>query len=166
MKEIIQQIINMILDLFKEKKPPVKLLNTWGKPLKGQFRISSPFGMRKHPITGEKKFHNGIDYVTPEGTPIYAVVTANKYEVKSQPKGAGNYVKMYYTDPNGNDYMIYYMHLKEGLKLTTPPERGQLIGTTGNTGASTGAHLHFEIRVKFYGKDAYQPIEPLQFIGG
>lgn len=114
---------------------------TWYTPTTN-YRISSPFGWRKHPIYGDRRHHNGIDMAAPEGTKIYAtragVVTVASY----QEGGAGYYVKI----NHGDGYTSVYMHMthyivKEGEFV----EAGQVIGYVGSTGGSTGNHLHFGI---------------------
>lgn len=108
--------------------------------------ISSMFGRRTHPVTGERgKMHNGMDIAVPVGTPIYAVADG-KVEVSVGDQGRskksyGNYIKV------GHDggYSTLYGHLSEVyVKAGEQVVQGQLIGATGNTGSSTGPHLHFE----------------------
>ena len=127
-------------------------------PLKDkEARISSPFGMRYHPIQKKHKMHNGIDLAVPIETPIYAVVKPTSYQILKQPAGAGEYIKMLYKTPQGNEVGIYYMHLLKGLDLKDI-EQGDLIGFTGNSGSSTGPHLHFGIQVN------WKWVEPTQYI--
>jgi len=107
------------------------------------YRISSPFNKaRKHPILNIVRKHEGVDLAAPLGTKIYAaadgVVTISKYS-----KSAGKYIVINHQ----NGYTTSYMHLsksfaKKGQKI----KRGQVIGEVGNTGISTGNHLHYEIR--------------------
>lgn len=113
-------------------------------PLKG--RISSPFGKRVHPVTKKITFHNGIDIVCKEGTPILAdgegIVIVSKCDNQGVDKGLG-----YYMDVQYNGYCLRYAHLKQlGLPVKTKVTAKQIIGYSGNTGSSTGAHLHFELR--------------------
>lgn len=137
-------------------------------PLKDdRFQISSPYGHRFHPITKEKSFHAGVDYRAPEDTPVYSVVTPYKHEVKFQAGGAGIYIKQWYKTPQGNEVIIYYMHLSKGIEFKENksfPIIGDLIGFTGTTGQSTGPHLHFGIKIKFAGNSDYLSAEPTQFI--
>ncbi len=104
-------------------------------------QISSFYGYRKHPITGQKQIHRGLDLAVAEGSPIYAthtgVVTTAAYH-----NGYGNYVVI--TDENG--FLTKYAHLSrfyvaEGEEV----EQGSLIGEAGSTGNSTGSHLHLEV---------------------
>ena len=109
-------------------------------PVKG--KITSAFGYRIHPISGERKHHNGIDISVPVGTGVVApefgeIITARFSD------SAGYMVTMK-TD-TGREYI--FMHLqKYTVKVGEKVEEGQLIAKSGNTGASTGPHLHFEIK--------------------
>lgn len=115
----------------------------WQQPLRGNFRMSSGFGYRIHPITGVRKLHGGTDFAAPSGTPVYAtkagVITTRGWE-----GSYGNYVKI----THGGDTASGYAHLSrfaDGAGFGSTVSAGQLIGYVGNTGGSTGAHLHFEI---------------------
>ena len=112
----------------------------WCSPLVS-YTLTSPFGMRTHPITGEYKMHNGIDMAAPEGTPIYAA-KGGQVSIATYSASAGNYVQI----NHGDGYRSVYMHM---TGYTVKPgqyvAQGQLIGYVGNTGASKGNHLHFGI---------------------
>ena len=127
----------------------------WTMPCQ-YLRFSSPYGYRTHPITGEWKFHSGVDLAGPEGTPIVAtrdgVVTAAAYS-----SGNGNYV----TINHGDGFSTAYLHMTHsvvsvGQKVTA----GQLIGYMGNTGLSKGSHLHFTI---YYNGSTVNPADYLDF---
>ncbi len=113
----------------------------WYVPTKN-FKITSEFGMRWHPIHHDWRMHNGIDMAAKKGTPIYATRTGVVTVASYQKGGAGYYVKI-----NHNDgYSSIYMHMthyivKKGDFVTA----GQIIGYVGSTGGSTGNHLHFGI---------------------
>ncbi|GFI68464.1 murein DD-endopeptidase MepM [Lachnospiraceae bacterium] len=114
-------------------------------------KISSRFGYRIHPITKEKKFHAGIDIAVPEDTPLYSctegVVTISTYS-----ESAGNYIVVLME----SGYSVKYMHLNSlGVSAGEEVTKGMLIGATGNTGRSTGPHLHVEVRTP-----DNQPIDP------
>ncbi|BAC24263.1 yebA [Wigglesworthia glossinidia endosymbiont of Glossina brevipalpis] len=111
-------------------------------PVYSNFHISSYFNMyRLNPITGKISPHRGVDFAVPLGTSIFSVgdgtVILTKYD-----KFAGNYIVI----KHGHQYITRYMHLKKSLvKAGQKVYRGNKIGISGNTGRSTGPHLHFEI---------------------
>jgi murein DD-endopeptidase MepM/ murein hydrolase activator NlpD len=109
------------------------------------FRVSSGFGMRKHPILGYSKLHKGIDFAAPSGTPIYAAGDGVIEEAGR--KGAyGNYVRI----KHGGTYRTAYAHLSrfaKGMKVGRRVRQGEVIGFVGSTGRSTGPHLHYEVMV-------------------
>ncbi len=104
-------------------------------------RITSPFGMRHHPILGFTKLHTGTDFGAPRGTPIFAggdgtVVKAGWYG------GYGNYVRI----RHNKEYMTAYGHMSKILvRVGQRVKQGQTIGLVGTTGRSTGPHLHYEV---------------------
>lgn len=114
---------------------------TWLTPVSG-YTITSPFGMRTHPILGTQRMHNGIDMACAQGTPIYAT-RAGKVTVASyQAGGAGNYVSINHLD----GFASIYMHMTHYVvSVGQTVSQGQLIGYVGSTGLSTGPHLHFGI---------------------
>lgn len=99
--------------------------------------------MRSHPITGERKQHNGIDIAAPAGTPIHApasgVVASNDF----QKGGAGNYVTLRHDDGSESKYL--HMQQRSPLEVGSRIEAGATIGRVGSTGSSTGPHLHYEL---------------------
>ena len=111
-------------------------------PINGA-RLSSSFGMRKHPIDGFNKMHRGTDFAAPSGTPIMAsgdgIVTRAKWC-----GGGGNCIKI----KHNSTYQTVYAHMKNfarGIKLGVRVKQGQIIGYVGSTGKSTGPHLHYEV---------------------
>ena len=113
----------------------------WIKPLKS-YTLTSPFGMRVHPITGVLKMHEGIDMSAPQGTPIYAAKSGKVTRAAFQAGGAGYYV----TINHGDGFSSVYMHMTH--YIVSPNQyvsAGQVIGYVGSTGGSTGPHLHFGI---------------------
>ncbi len=111
-------------------------------PINGA-RLSSPFGMRKHPIDGFNKMHKGTDFAAPMGTPIMAsgdgVVTRARWC-----GGGGNCIKI----KHNTTYQTIYAHMKNfarGIKEGSRVKQGQIIGYVGSTGKSTGPHLHYEV---------------------
>ncbi|WP_354006909.1 M23 family metallopeptidase [Burkholderia sp. 572] len=119
-------------------------------------RISSPFGMRIHPVHGERHGHSGVDFAAPTGTPVQAA-SAGKVRFVGWEPGYGNYVVVQH--PGG--HTTWYAHLsafEKGLRSGMPVTQGQRLGAVGSTGTATGPHLHFEVRANNV------PIEPLGFI--
>ena len=113
---------------------------TWLRPCSYSY-VSSPFGYRVHPVTGEWKMHKGVDLVASKGTPIYA--TRSGYvTIATYHSTAGNYVTLNHQD----GYTSVYMHMTHDVvSVGEYVKAGQLIGYVGSTGRSTGPHLHFGI---------------------
>ena len=113
-------------------------------PINGS-RLSSSFGMRKHPIDGYNKMHRGTDFAAPKGTPIMA--SGNGIVTKaSWCGGGGNCVKI----KHNSIYETVYAHMSKfarGIKKGVRVKQGQIIGYVGSTGKSTGPHLHYEVIV-------------------
>ena len=111
-------------------------------PINGA-RLSSSFGMRKHPILGYNKMHQGTDFAAPEGTPIMASGDGKVIRARWC-GGGGNCIKI----KHNSTYSTVYAHLKNfarGIKEGTRVRQGQIIGYVGSTGMSTGPHLHYEV---------------------
>ena len=111
-------------------------------PINGA-RLSSGFGMRKHPILGYNKKHQGVDFAAPTGTPIMAAGTGH-IEFVGNNGGAGKYIRIKHL----NGYKTSYSHLSRyasGIQKNVKVRQGQVIGYVGNTGLSTGPHLHYEV---------------------
>jgi len=113
-------------------------------PINGA-RLSSPFGMRKHPIDGFNKMHRGTDFAAPMGTPIMA---SGDGVIKKAGwcGGGGNCVKI----RHNSTYQTIYAHMSKfarGIKTGVRVKQGQTIGYVGSTGKSTGPHLHYEVIV-------------------
>ena len=111
-------------------------------PINGA-RLSSAFGMRKHPIDGYNKMHRGTDFAAPMGTPIMAsgngIITRARWC-----GGGGNCIKI----KHNSTYQTIYAHMKSfarGIKEKVRVKQGQIIGYVGSTGNSTGPHLHYEV---------------------
>jgi murein DD-endopeptidase MepM/ murein hydrolase activator NlpD len=105
--------------------------------------VTSGFGWRIHPITGERRFHTGIDFGAAMGTPIYAIANG-KVELAGEKGGYGNTVIV---NHNAGKSTLYghasKLYVREGQQVV----RGQVIAAVGSTGMSTAPHLHFEVRV-------------------
>ena len=113
-------------------------------PINGA-RLSSPFGMRKHPISGFNKMHQGTDFAAPMGTPIMASGSGTVTRAKWC-GGGGNCIKI----KHNSTYETVYAHMKsfaKGIKVGKKVRQGQIIGYVGSTGISTGPHLHYEVIV-------------------
>lgn len=125
----------------------------WVSPLASP-RLTSGFGGRVHPITKRYTGHEGIDYAAPTGTPIYAA-TGGKVVFAGREGGYGNYTCI------AKDAVIktcYGHQSKISVKVGQTVTAGQIIGAVGNTGNSTGAHLHFEVRVNG------TPVNPTKYV--
>ncbi len=117
-----------------QRKPPLRL------PVPG--RITSPFGPRRHPVTGRHRQHQGLDLAAPEGTPVHAA-RAGVVVFSGRRGDYGNLVVVEHADGSST----YYGHCRD--LLVSPGERvdaDQVLATVGSTGLSTGPHLHFELR--------------------
>ncbi len=137
---------------------PVKQLLRWGSdgrfyeasgvaemregliaPVSG--RMSSNFGMRRHPILGYRRMHRGVDFGAARGTPIYAA-TDGKVQMAGRNGGYGNYVRL----SHGGGLGTGYAHMSRiAVRAGQSVKRGQVIGYVGSTGLSTGPHLHYEM---------------------
>jgi len=114
---------------------------TLRNPLRSaKYRRSSGYGMRTHPITGERKLHAGLDMSAPQGTPIYAAADGTVEKIFND-SANGNGVKLRH--PNG--YATGYIHMASAPPVSVGQRvrQGDPIGVVGSTGRSTGPHLHF-----------------------
>ncbi|PJG84518.1 murein DD-endopeptidase MepM [Conservatibacter flavescens] len=114
-------------------------------PMQRQARISSHFNpRRKHPVTGRISPHKGVDFSVPIGTPIIAPADGVVEKVAYQGNGAGRYIIL----RHGREYQTVYMHLSKALVKTGQNiKKGERIALSGNTGRSTGPHLHYEFHI-------------------
>lgn len=125
-------------------------LRRW--PTEKEYRISSSFNAnRLHPITGHPAPHNGVDLATPTGTKVLATGDGIVTRVATH-KYAGKYLVLDYNGPYGARFLhLSKVLVKKGQKV----KRGQVIALSGNTGRTTGAHLHYELHVKGH------PVNPM-----
>ncbi|PRI47388.1 Murein DD-endopeptidase MepM [Haemophilus influenzae] len=114
-------------------------------PLQRQARVSSPFNPnRRHPVTGRVRPHKGVDFSVSQGTPVIAPADGTVEKVAYQSGGAGRYVML----RHGREYQTVYMHLSKSLvKAGQTVKKGERIALSGNTGISTGPHLHYEFHI-------------------
>ncbi|HHF6430138.1 TPA: murein DD-endopeptidase MepM [Haemophilus influenzae] len=114
-------------------------------PLQRQARVSSPFNPnRRHPVTGRVRPHKGVDFSVSQGTPVIAPADGTVEKVAYQAGGAGRYVML----RHGREYQTVYMHLSKSLvKAGQTVKKGERIALSGNTGISTGPHLHYEFHI-------------------
>lgn len=114
-------------------------------PLQFTPRVSSGFNPRRlHPVTRRVAPHKGVDFAVPSGTPIVAPADGVVEHVAYQANGAGRYIKI----RHGGQYTTVYMHLSKSLvKVGQSVKKGERIALSGNTGRSTGAHLHYEFHI-------------------
>ncbi|AJY74488.1 murein hydrolase activator EnvC family protein [Paenibacillus beijingensis] len=153
LEEISEDQQQLVMDLAKKeaelirKRQRVRTYYTGGKlavPLKSDYRISSSFGYRIHPISHKRKLHAGVDFADPEGTPIYAA-ESGVVILAQWMTGYGNCVII----DHGNGLWTVYGHIRNGgikVEKGENVKRGEKIAEVGSTGQSTGNHLHFEVR--------------------
>lgn len=106
-------------------------------------RVTSSFGRRTHPITGDQRMHTGVDYGAPSGSPVQAVADGT-IVYAGWNGGYGNFLKIRHS----NGYETAYAHLSgfaSGISTGTRVQQGQIVARSGNTGSSTGPHLHYEM---------------------
>ncbi|MEO0463962.1 MAG: M23 family metallopeptidase [Pseudomonadota bacterium] len=123
-------------------------------PLNGA-RITSRFGPRRHPIKGYNRIHRGTDYGAPTGTPVFAAADGVVLRKAYQARGAGNYIVL----RHDNGWDTKYFHLNAyapGIEAGQRVNQGDVIGEVGNTGGSTGPHLHFEVWIEGKAVDSTQ----------
>lgn len=126
-----------------------------GHPLKTG-RITDGFGYRNDPITQQKKMHNGMDWSVNRGTPVFATADgAVEYSGYHKKSGYGKLIII----SHNFGFKTYYGHMdKQLVKNGSVVRKGQIIGLSGNTGKSTGPHLHYEVRYLF------KPLNPRPFV--
>lgn len=108
----------------------------------GAWRVSDPYGWRQDPFTGEKAFHNGVDLACAEGTTVLAV-QAGIVTAARRSQSYGNCLRVQHPDGSESLYAhLQYLYVRAGEVVAA----GQPLGTAGQTGRATGAHLHFELR--------------------
>ncbi len=133
--------LDEIVELAKDKKVMLASIPAILPIKKGDFYVASGYKMRMHPILKINKFHKGMDFTAPKGTPIYASGDGKIYRAQRSTT-FGNVV---YID-HGYGYKTIYAHMnKMTVKRGEQVKRGDLIGYVGNTGLSVAPHLHYEV---------------------
>lgn len=118
-------------------------------------RLSSPYGMRIHPVTGKRIMHRGQDWAVNVGTPVYSPADGVVEVVRPSTKGSGNFLRVQHS----YGFSSSFLHLsKFAVRTGEFVKKGDLIAYSGNTGISTGPHLHYEVR--FLGR----ALDPKPFI--
>jgi murein DD-endopeptidase MepM/ murein hydrolase activator NlpD len=127
---------------------------SWSQwPVASGFSITSPFGERMHPVLGTKKFHNGVDIGVPIGTSLHAILDGQVLRA-SYDNVSGHYLRM----SHGYGIESVYCHLSQATRAVGNQfNQGEVVAQSGNTGRSTGPHLHYTVRL--FG----QPVDPLLF---
>lgn len=139
-------------DYVEEYKEPATSTKI-AMPVSGKLTVTSPFGIRNHPIEGIRKMHNGID-LKANYENVYSVLDGFVSEVGYETKG-GKYIKIKHSDR----FESAYLHLSEiYYKIGEMVKAGYIIGKSGNTGKSTAPHLHFAV------KEWGQHINPVKFL--
>lgn len=144
-KQIVVQSksLDEIAILAEEKEKLLKAIPTI-QPVKNEdlTRMASGYGYRSDPFTKARKFHKGMDFTAPRGTPIYATGNGVVKRADSRSSGYGRHVRI----DHGFGYVSLYAHLyKYAVKKGQKVKRGDLIGFVGSTGRSQAPHLHYEI---------------------
>ncbi|MCY0387352.1 M23 family metallopeptidase [Robbsia sp. Bb-Pol-6] len=128
----------------------------WHMPIRAPdagARIASSFGVRIHPLSGYSRHHEGVDLAAPRGTAV-AAAAPGTISFAGWRNGYGRLLVIRHAPP----YSTYYAHLDSfapGIRAGRPVARGETIGQVGSTGAATGPHLHFELRI------ADRPVDPM-----
>jgi murein DD-endopeptidase MepM/ murein hydrolase activator NlpD len=134
-------------------------------PVEGA-RISSTFGMRDHPVLGFTRQHKGTDFATPVGTPVFAS-GAGQITALGLHGDFGNYIKIQHSPTLSTAY-AHLSQFGQGLAIGSMVSQGQQIGLTGNTGLTSGPHLHYEVLVDGQQVDSqsFQTEEGVALAGG
>jgi murein DD-endopeptidase MepM/ murein hydrolase activator NlpD len=154
---IITSVLVIIIAFVQYSKTKMKTImsnNSFTNPTAQKFRISSPFGYRIAPKAGASTFHNGIDIACPAGTPVLSVADGTVDKVWNDTSaGGGLSIRIKHAE----GYQTGYAHLsRQDVTAGQTVQKGQQIALSGNTGNSTGAHLHFTLK---YNGVAINPLD-------
>lgn len=153
-KKEIEQTLQSVAEIKKyiTEQKDIYLATPSGWPVKGS--VSSRYGSRKHPVTGAKAFHTGIDIRVPTGTPVRATA-AGIVSFAGWTSGGGHIVVI----EHGHGFSTAYAHNSENhVKIGDTVKKGEKIASSGSSGVSTGPHLHYEVWKKG------RQIDPQQFL--
>ncbi len=109
-------------------------------------RVTSTFGMRTHPITGNRRMHKGVDFGAPRGTPVVASGSGTITRLERNDPGYGNWVEITHGNSGYVTRYGHFTHHARGLRRGQWVKQGKVIGYVGATGMATGPHLHYEVR--------------------
>ena len=128
--------------------------------------LTSPFGYRIHPITGEREMHTGIDIGKPTGTPLLAGLDGAVVTTAGEMGGYGLTVIIEFTDEEtGHGVRVLYAHMDTiDVSVGDVVELGEVIGTVGQTGVATGPHLHLEVFIREDSSGTWRRINPAFFV--
>lgn len=133
---------------------------TW--PVPGLYTVTSPYGWRTHPTTKQRAFHYGVDIsgTGAMGKPIISAADGEVIQVNRSNNAAGHNVRIRHLDEEGNEWQSRYCHMSQiSVLVGQQVSQGDVIGAVGNTGRSTGPHLHFELKFEGQLLDPYRYIE-------
>ena len=148
--------LDEIVELAKEKKDMLASIPAILPIKKGDFYVASGYKMRMHPILKINKFHKGMDFTAPKGTPVYASGNGKIHRAQR----SSTFGKVIYIN-HGYGYLSIYAHLsKMVVRRGEDIKRGDLIGYVGNTGLSVAAHLHYEVHKN------HNALNPINFYYG
>lgn len=153
--------VDNVMRYLEEDGSPINVRGDWALPLK-EIRITSNFGPRTHPITGElDSFHGGVDFGCTPRDNIMAVKSGKVVEAIHSNAGYGNYVTLQHAD---NEFSRYAHMSLLNVSLADNVSQGQAVGKCGTTGSSTGNHLHLEHLTEL-GQAHQDKIDPLKTLG-
>ncbi|MEM8486364.1 MAG: M23/M56 family metallopeptidase [Bacteroidota bacterium] len=123
-------------------------------PLKSKVKVTSGFGMRYHPVLKIRRMHAGVDFLARMGSDVYATAAGTIKEV-AENNGRGKFIVI----EHANGYLTSYSNLSlQSVKAGESIKKGQKIGESGNSGLSTGPHLHYEVRID------NKPVDPVDYL--
>ena len=149
--DVIELPRKVVINDLAGEKPSIFPVST----SEGKVKVTSTFGMRNDPFSGDKKLHHGMDISAKEGTPVIATAAGEVIEVEYQPNGYGKYVVIKHDDT----YQTKYAQMSsQEVSMGDKVKKGQIVGKVGSSGRSTAPHLHYEVR-----KDG-KPVDPIPYI--